>query len=167
MPYKGVLYDIIILARENGVLSVLPAAYHRALISSDRAQLFDGIPRGDGTTASLAPVDQRRYVLGRERLLKQQFRPGYTLGWLRTWNFDPDDCSDFIRCIRAREEMFRMYLDDGHLRTLGLLSLTKSKLCPTCKVNASESMIAGRKKLWEELPSFFDLPPWNELRNDL
>ncbi|KAJ7496923.1 hypothetical protein FB451DRAFT_1386270 [Mycena latifolia] len=162
--YNGIDYDVITLARENNILSVLPSAYHRALITSDRAQLFDGIPRGDGTTASLAPVDQRRYVLGRERILKQQFQQGYTLGCLRRWDYD-DDCTDLSRCTRGREDIFRQLLDDGHLRTFGAFAI-KNVLCFECRRHASESIAAGRKKMWEDLPGFFDLPPWNELKND-
>jgi len=43
----------------------------------------------------------------------------------------------------------------------------KVGLCDGCRGNIDERIAAGQKKIWEELPSIFDLPPWNELKNDL
>ncbi|KAJ6589848.1 hypothetical protein DFH09DRAFT_908809 [Mycena vulgaris] len=167
VPYAGVFFDIVTLARENSILSVLPCAYYRVLMMYNRAQLFDGVPRGDGTTASLAPVDQRRYVLGREKILKKQFQPGYTLGWLRTWEYY-DDCIDPQHCPEIRQAEFCDALDTVKLRALAKNpGKIMSKLCALCKQRAIGIRIAGRAKLWEDLPSFFDLPPWNELKNDL
>jgi hypothetical protein len=45
--------------------------------------------------------------------------------------------------------------------------LNKIQWCPACKHKINELNTAGRQKTWDELPSFFDLPPWNELKNDL
>lgn len=41
------------------------------------------------------------------------------------------------------------------------------KLCHGCRQRAIDLIVAGRKKIWDELPGFFDLPPWSELENDL
>jgi hypothetical protein len=40
-------------------------------------------------------------------------------------------------------------------------------LCTGCRSHAKELLQKGRKKIWDELPGFFDLPPWSELKNDL
>ncbi|KAJ7018326.1 armadillo-type protein [Mycena alexandri] len=65
LHYPGVIFDMLTLARENIILSVLPCVYYRALDSHSQLELFDGIPRGDDTVASLASVDQRRYIHAR------------------------------------------------------------------------------------------------------
>jgi hypothetical protein len=131
--------------------------------------LFDGVPRGDGTTAFLAPVDQCRCVLGREAIIKAQAQRGYTLGWLCSW-WDGDDgnCADIPKCLAVRAIQRRRYHEE-----LGLWALSRSPfssgtyLCASCREHRKESCITGRKKIWENLPSFFDLPPWGELKNDL
>jgi hypothetical protein len=54
------------------------------------------------------------------------------------------------------------------LRALGTFNSEAPKeLCSGCRQRADELALAGRKKVWNELPSFFDLQPWGELKNDM
>ncbi|KAJ7039023.1 hypothetical protein C8F04DRAFT_950178 [Mycena alexandri] len=164
LHYPGVIFDMLTLARENKILSVLPCAYYRALDS--HSQLFDGIPRGDDTVASLASVDQRRCTLSREMIMKTQFMPGYTCAWLRKWPFDTDFCAHPFKCARVRAQVQDMI-------TFNIGALTKLRmehipgLCDQCTENAMVSNQAGRKRVWEQLPRMFDLPSWGELKNEL
>ncbi|KAJ7147773.1 hypothetical protein B0H12DRAFT_1247043 [Mycena haematopus] len=41
------------------------------------------------------------------------------------------------------------------------------KFCDACRRHTTESIAAGRKKLWDELPAIFDLPPWDESKNNI
>ncbi|KAF8178679.1 hypothetical protein K438DRAFT_1726338 [Mycena galopus ATCC 62051] len=159
---RGILYDVLTLARENNILSALPCAYYRAVHHHNQRSLFDGISRGDTTTASLAPVDQRRCVLGREALLKAQTRDGYTIGWLYS---DGENCTDPPKCKIWRTRKLRTYRDLG---VVALMTPTGIHgLCDSCDESYRQSWLVGRKKVWEELPKIFDLPPWVELKNDL
>ncbi|KAJ7782695.1 hypothetical protein B0H16DRAFT_1298084 [Mycena metata] len=163
----GTLFDILTLARENNILSVLPCAYYRVILQP-RASLFDGIKREDGTVASLRPAELRQCLLGHEKLLKRQAGPGYTAGWLRQWDFDAD-CTNLVSCTQVRTGILQRYLETLNLWALGSVSrkgIIKS-LCTHCKNHLEESFLAGRRKFWEELPSFFDLQNWAELSNDL
>ncbi|KAJ7125130.1 hypothetical protein C8R44DRAFT_782400 [Mycena epipterygia] len=164
VDYEGILYDIVTLARENDILSVLPCAYYRAVKYYGRAELFDGVPRGDGTSAFLAPIDQRRCVLGREKLIRTQSEPGYTFAWLRSWTHG--DCTDPKTCAEVRDSNMRKCWGSAGLWALSPYSEWKP-FCVSCKQHMKEEMVAGRKKIWEELPGFFDLLSWSELKNDL
>ncbi|KAJ7125101.1 hypothetical protein C8R44DRAFT_131664 [Mycena epipterygia] len=165
--YRGIFYDIVTLARENNILSVLPCAYYRSLIYHTQEDSFDGIPRMDGSLAALAPIDQRRCVVGRTKLLKVQMEPGYPRGRLRSWpnNYD---CANILRCTENRLQKYTSY---HQLCTLNTYAVQQPKIqrlfCSACQEHIEETVEAGRRKIWEELPGFFDLPPWTEPKNDL
>ncbi|KAJ7240835.1 hypothetical protein B0H12DRAFT_1134223 [Mycena haematopus] len=165
VAYPGLLYDMLTVARENGILSALPCAYYRAGHLHKPESLFEGVSREDGTSSSLAPVDQQRCILGREKLIRAQTQDGYTLEWLREWN--ADGCTDPAGCNKWRASMVRKYLN--HLTTWAFTPFinVRATICGPCSKQIEQSMISGRKKLWQDLPSFFDLSPWNELKNGL
>ncbi|KAF8216802.1 hypothetical protein K438DRAFT_1925832 [Mycena galopus ATCC 62051] len=165
--YPAVDFDIVTLASENNILAALPRAYYEVVKKSTLSMLFNGIPRQDGTRAHLSSLDLRRCVVARERFSKRQFQSGYTFGWARQWEFD--DCTDLVDCRIAREAVVIVFsdaeeimLDESFGPIDGLLHF-----CDTCIGHLSECMAAGRKKFWNELPEIFDLPPWNELKNDI
>jgi hypothetical protein len=60
-----------------------------------------------------------------------------------------------------------MHLDGTHVRVLARQShlVSHGRFCFACARHTTESIDAGRKKMWDELPKFFDLPPWGELKN--
>ncbi|KAJ6593451.1 hypothetical protein B0H19DRAFT_1090359 [Mycena capillaripes] len=148
LAYPGLEFDIITLARECNLLSILPCAYFRATMS--QTALFDGIPRGDGTIATLLPIDQRRCVLGRERLVKAQFQTTNSFGWWLQPGSQETECTDIEACTTARNRLI------GRSRVL----------CEACRRRCKQANIAGCIKMWEELPGFFDLPPWVDLQNE-
>ncbi|KAJ7094266.1 hypothetical protein C8R44DRAFT_718388 [Mycena epipterygia] len=163
----GYYFDIISLARENNLLSVLPCAYFRALITSSPALIFDGIPRSDGTIATLFPIDQRACILGRIKISHAQWDAGNTLGWMKD---DVAGCTDPTVCMCQKSSFIHKYVVKGSLAAFPPLHLSfidSLGLCAVCKLDAITKTIAGRKKMWELLPTFFDLPPWGELKDDL
>ncbi|KAJ7502975.1 hypothetical protein B0H11DRAFT_1711569, partial [Mycena galericulata] len=151
--YEGLLYDILTLARENNILSALPCAYYRIIMRYSQDDLFDGISRRDGTTASLSPIDLRRCVLGRQSLVQSQLDLENTLQFLAT---HIGGCPDNTECGRARRLICSEFF--WH---------PTRNMCPTCTQSAQESMSDGRNNMWKDLPSYFGLPRWNELKNDL
>ncbi|KAF7370305.1 BTB domain-containing protein [Mycena sanguinolenta] len=163
--YAGVTFDVITLFSENHIFSTLPFAYFCVLQTFDSGEVFDGIERADGTLASLSQVDLRRCLVGRGKLLFKQFQPGYTLGWALKWVFS--DCARPSRCRVSREDVVTTYLDDVLGALVLPVNIDHSGFCAACTRHIEECMAAGRKKMWEELPGIFDLPPWNELKNEM
>ncbi|KAJ7188666.1 hypothetical protein C8R46DRAFT_979878 [Mycena filopes] len=166
VPYYGLLFDILTLARENNLLSVLPCAYYRILARYSQIRLLDGILKRDGTVASLAPVDQRRCLLGREKVFLKQCQPGYTIGWLRCWDGPTEDCLTPSACAGVRSLAIERYMSEVGIWALVPDFLNKAQ-CKQCLHHIEASVAAGRKRTWDELPSFFDLLAWDELKNDL
>ncbi|KAJ6631583.1 hypothetical protein B0H10DRAFT_1979452 [Mycena sp. CBHHK59/15] len=173
VPRTGIYLDFITLARENNLFSMLPCAYHRALLVHTQFQIFNGVTRRDGTgVAKLSSVDQQLCILAKSKLLQAQFEPGYTFGWLLTDSMDPspeeNDCTNLAECRRQRDSILLHLLFPSSYRGLTFLPPSLwARLCETCAGRAKASTEAGRQKMWEALPSFFDLPPWGELKNDL
>ncbi|KAF8216885.1 hypothetical protein K438DRAFT_1658397 [Mycena galopus ATCC 62051] len=168
--YPGLTADIITLAREQNILPVLPWAYYWAVSVSFRnlSELLDGFEKADGTRVSLLPVDLRRCLIGQQKLLMKQFQPGYTFGWARKWEFT--GCTSVAQCLALRQVILTYHLDSDRAHFRALLkpgALGDYVFCPSCTRHIHECMTAGRKKIWEELPAIFDLPPWSELKNDM
>jgi hypothetical protein len=137
---------------------------HLYLIIS-QTHLFDGIETLNGTVVILSSLDLRRCVMGQQKLLTSQFLPGYTFGWARKWEFR--DCLDLVRCRTSRENILSQFLGGTELGALALPGDFSCAFCAACAQHVTECMDAGRKKTWDELPGFFQLPPWSELKNDM
>ncbi|KAJ6593500.1 hypothetical protein B0H19DRAFT_1365572 [Mycena capillaripes] len=169
VPYAGIFFDILTLARENNIASALPVAYYRAATCS-LDMLLDGIHRKDGTVASLATVDLHQCIRGREKLINAQSQPGFTWGWLKhgVWAHDEDCTNTSGRCTSIREALLIKCTEVVQLRALGQFAPERPRgLCIGCRQHANDLVSAGRKKIWDELPCFFGLLPWDELKNDL
>ncbi|KAF8208150.1 hypothetical protein K438DRAFT_1961665 [Mycena galopus ATCC 62051] len=119
--YYGMEFDIVCLASENNILSVLPAACYGIVESWSIDELFDGIEKEDGTRASLSSVDCCK--------LREIFQALF-----------PDT---LIAALDDTDDMDQSY--------------ELSEFCPDCAHHAVESLIAGRKKIWKELPAIFGL----------
>ncbi|KAJ7287171.1 hypothetical protein C8J57DRAFT_578652 [Mycena rebaudengoi] len=167
----SLLHDTIIVARENNLYSVLPSAYYRLLTEyCGRASIiFDGLARDDGTTAMLSHADQRACLIGEGNLLRAQFQAGNTWGWLleKEYPTKDDGCTEVSVCTLKRETLFRNFAVPRLWALAYSPVYTASVFCRHCNSHFRSALSAGRNKIWEALPTFFDLPAWEELRNEL
>ncbi|KAJ7865650.1 hypothetical protein B0H14DRAFT_2734146 [Mycena olivaceomarginata] len=165
--YRGLIYDTITLAGENNILTVLPCAYYRALVGSSPSQIFDGIPRGDGTVATLSPAHQRACNLGRTALLRAQWDAENTFGWTEN-QADEVNCVDPTGCRHKKYAFLRRHVVRGSLAPFCSVAYVDSlSICAVCTEVIRGKMIAGRQRMWDLLPTFFELPPWSELKDEL
>ncbi|KAJ7879933.1 hypothetical protein B0H14DRAFT_2341092 [Mycena olivaceomarginata] len=163
--YRGIEFDMLALARENNIMMALPYAYYRVVRQYTQLELLDGVAIKDCRKTSLDPIDQRQCLLGRERMMMKQMLPGYTLGWFA--NCDHGDCTNIQECSDQRELTLQVFFEIPRVRALDShVSYCRDELCAACARHLEELFDAGRKRMWQDLPSFFDLPPWNELKND-
>ncbi|KAK7025092.1 BTB domain-containing protein [Favolaschia claudopus] len=161
--YDGLLFDMIALASKNYILTPLPCAYYTLVRRYSIAALFRGVQH-DGTLSSISGVDLSRCAAAHEKLLVKQLQPGYTLGWTRKWDFEGQCTSS--RCQGIRSFALAHHLDNSWIDALASpTALDRMGYCPSCTRHVNEAVTAGRRRIWNELPSFFDLPPWGQLRN--
>ncbi|KAJ7759180.1 hypothetical protein B0H16DRAFT_1534697 [Mycena metata] len=166
IDYRGLELEILSLARENNILSALPCAYYRVVISYSQTELFSGVsPYDSERLISLAPTDLRRCVLGREALISAQFKPGYTLDWLSTWA-PSRDCVEPAVCADKQDQEFRRCMRDPALLALDY-RLPYNSFCFPCTQGINRLITDGKIRMWAELPEFFGMSPWDELTNDV
>ncbi|KAJ7157737.1 hypothetical protein C8R46DRAFT_1292576 [Mycena filopes] len=169
--YPGLLFDILTLARENRILSVLPCAYFRVVAEHSQEHIFDGIPGPNNTVSALSLSDQRICILARSKILDAQFEPGQTFGRIfsNSWG---DGCVSEFTCGIARPKYLLDLVLGGEVsgpRPVEDFEWDSSDICEMCIEQATEDWDwrGADDKMWNNLPSFFGLPPWGELKNDL
>lgn len=160
------VFSCINFAREHGLTSILPFAFAR-LHRTSAKRLLGGITRPDGTLAKLSSSDQRIALTGlatfRAAEAKEMF--GTLLSSENTCRRGP--------CLQARLERATTFWNtavtiEEKFKSTPLTNWQPEwelGLCNTCRLNAQTEYEAGRNRVWKKLPSFFELPPWEEISN--
>ncbi|KAL1691990.1 hypothetical protein GGG16DRAFT_124376 [Schizophyllum commune] len=125
----------------------------------------------DSLAASVLDAEDRvMLLLARAKILGTQ--QTYSLRWMRSDWLNPqcqapEECAK-ARCFARAEHLaqiqpalFSYYVLDGW----GTFSAYTPYLCPPCQEKSESVHNKGRRKFWEDLPSFFGLAPWNELKD--
>lgn len=159
---KGLLFDVISLAIECGVQSILPTAY---LLAADNVfSILSGQERDDGTVAQLPPLAQKACLFGRERIINAL--ADYTYSWL-----DGEGVSELCESTSCEKASLKMIHNIWRPRPDPTIALKKWSdvevvgLCGDCLDEAEGVHEVGRLLLWGKLPSLFDLPSWSGLTN--
>ncbi|KAK7049036.1 hypothetical protein R3P38DRAFT_3345930 [Favolaschia claudopus] len=163
---SGIEFDIIELAREYNIMTILPAVFY-CIVRPQFVlpKLCQGEERPNGTIAQLSRQELTRCVVAREKLLGEQFRQGRTFGWVRKWPYP--NCSAGSTCHKYRSLLQSSFMDLAYIGAFAQpRDIAEFEFCTTCLGHIEESMAAGRKMMWEMLPGFFDLAGWDELKND-
>lgn len=77
----------------------------------------------------------------------------------------PDE-SDVFDCnakVRAREHAQRVFVVAEN--PANAFNLGPIQLCGVCATPIDDDYYRGREKLWDNLPTLFGLPPWDELKD--
>ncbi|KAJ7712649.1 hypothetical protein B0H14DRAFT_3018137 [Mycena olivaceomarginata] len=161
--YAGIDYNMLTLARENNLLAILPCAYYR-FAKGSLESIFREIQSPDGTVSTLSSSDRITCTLGHERLLQAQWQSCSSLSWLIAWKPAPN-CKDVSRCQQWQQSILNTILTSAKVHSFILVSYVQRAFCAPCAQLGGTALTAGRAKMWEDLPSFFNLPPWSELKN--
>jgi hypothetical protein len=163
--YPGLPYDIISLAREQGLYAILPAVFYIIIIRLDLDSAYDPIQRGDGSTAVLSAEDHIMCTRAWWQLIRDQAE--LTFSWLDTNGSWKGECN--FPCITYRNGFrsalfpveFPPILDCKAL--CGWDSDWEDILCENCARTAQKLHEDGRAEIWRKLPLYFGLPAWEEL----
>ncbi|KAJ7778504.1 hypothetical protein B0H16DRAFT_1503779, partial [Mycena metata] len=150
---------------EHNLLAVLPCALLRVILCHPLERIFDGAHGNGGFNPTLSVSDQQLCILASEKGVEAQWSQDRMWSW-----FSSDErsqgCIAGNQCAVRKRRLFRQVVRQG-VPFAPFQMTSCSGLCPQCNALHLEILAEGRKKLWENLPSFFDLPPWDELKNDV
>jgi hypothetical protein len=162
--YNGIAVDVVRLAHENNISSILPAALY-GLCRYSFDVIIHGGRRPDGTFSILSIEDQKTCILAKGKLIRLQAVE--TFGWLNL----PDD-GQYPGCVGDCAGLKRSIFRHFWLPTPSCSALQPFKqswaksMCATCAADSSRKHNAGREKIWNQLPSIFGMRPWVELLDD-
>ncbi|KAF7297712.1 BTB domain-containing protein [Mycena kentingensis (nom. inval.)] len=165
--FENMAFDVRIInfAREIGLYSVLPIAFY--IIAT--ARLDDGIEQSDFSALGL--VDQVHVLRGRVKLTESYLDT--PLKWLDTKNgcVPCESCSQPETCHAAASRLLTDLIRRAY-RVVPVLDDWSDDwdnvCCRECTTGAKQVYETARVECWGKLPSYFDLPPWDELlRMDL
>jgi hypothetical protein len=160
----GLDFDVINLAHEIGVLSLVPAAMYCFCERDALEEVLEGVVREDGSMLILSAENQRVLVRGwkilRELLHKETYK------WLDTQDAGMFyDCVQRVKCDTTRRKLFYDYFR-GRTACCALPEwdpVDETGLCGPCVQKSKTSHEAGRVNVWNKLPSVFGLSEWDEL----
>ncbi|KAG6905731.1 hypothetical protein DXG01_001088 [Tephrocybe rancida] len=132
------------------------------------AQIRCGVRRADGTLTILPDIDRVRCVAGRQFLLDAQL--DCTWAWLTEDSSAP--CTTSVICQRLRAQLRQELLPplSDATRSYTLLRALEPwclgwsvALCSSCSCRARVLHELGREHIWNSLPGYFGLQPWEGL----
>ncbi|PPR05873.1 hypothetical protein CVT24_006627 [Panaeolus cyanescens] len=167
----GCLFDLINLAHNEGIVSILPQLYIHCISRSSWKgnptlhYLFHGIEQEGGTVATLPPNVRCDILLGKEKLIEAIHQ--HPLQWLnRTYVCyncaTPDRCRLSCNDILISRLLPTPQLDFAFEPWAEIKS--EANFCKACEREFERVHEAGRKKLWGLLPTLFGMPDWKELK---
>ncbi|KAJ7668644.1 hypothetical protein DFH06DRAFT_982852 [Mycena polygramma] len=159
--YSGIYHDMLTLARENELLAILPCAYFRMIAYSLVSIHLCCMGKSRGQTEP-PPSCLRRTVLGYARLTQARWKPDNTFGWLVS-SAVSEGCTNRSRCEERRQWILNTCLLGTSVAIFPRVQSVEKSFCTACVKVVRTVTEVGSAKMWQDLPSFFDLPRWDEL----
>ena len=162
---SGIHFRVANLASEVGLHAILPACLYYHFEDTDgHDNILNGSFEDGQLVAELSPENKLIALRGWFRLLKKQHETTYK--WLDTDGSLFPGCQTMQKCDVVRRDIFyRSFRRYTYCVPLAQWDPTDENagLCQFCVVTSKQLHNEGRTKVWQELPSTFDLPGWDEL----
>ncbi|GLB45507.1 putative protein with domain of unknown function (DUF4646) [Lyophyllum shimeji] len=162
------ILELLLVARECKLYRALPGVYLKLARMFNFEKLLGGFPRRDGSLLKLPQEEKLLWMVGLSRLREATME--HTFQWLKHIPYGGcvggrgQACSTTAKLI-----YFSVFVDkrpdDLTPGFMGWPDKSAKDMCQPCRVAAKREHEEGRDKLWEALPSFFDLQAWSDLRN--
>ncbi|KAJ7196474.1 hypothetical protein GGX14DRAFT_672488 [Mycena pura] len=165
----GMMLDLLNLVYEYEIRSSVPTLAFNCLDMMSLEHLMkDETRRPDGSCVHLAPHIKLTLAIAVERIANQQ-RTSFQ--WLDDDTILPHpQCNSRTECTEQRQELYRTVmwgLEEYHYHCFDPwndFDGTKG-LCRKCNLVGEGTFKDTASKMWEFLPSFFQLPQWGDLKD--
>ncbi|KAJ7134291.1 hypothetical protein C8R44DRAFT_662634 [Mycena epipterygia] len=163
-------FDVINLANANRLHALLPSLYFKTLSSLENQGYMEyvltGAPRMDGTISELSFESQVIFTKSRNEIARTQ--ANMMFGWLTSGHLPSSKCND-ARCIPNRDRLTRqIFIPMYYIKEMDERSVFwDDYFCVECRKVTTSEFRQGSQSFWDHLPTFFDLPDWADLKNDI
>ena len=140
------------------------------LINLSKDAILDGRKPNDVTdehtieaeTIRLNEKAMRQCLEGRDAVIRRFL--DIAKYWLLQHDLIPSpSCSQKSECLKRKAKTI-LSLEAMSFRRISILApWSRSSLCTNCDVFLEEAYDTARQLIWDELPRYFGLPPWDEL----
>ncbi|KAH9481044.1 hypothetical protein JR316_0005563 [Psilocybe cubensis] len=162
------LFELANVVQEVGWTSLLPVIYLLCIRHSNTKLIRKGISQADGSLSVLPIAVQNmlidaRIALSREALEKTLFKPMSALYETEDDDESVDCTSEYDDCAnheKKNERVFYLLDNPGTIFDTPAIDLC---YCLPCNIFVHAEAANGRTEMWEKLPSYFNLPEWDDL----
>ena len=155
LPHPNLVLDLFVSCR---VSFALPFAYYRACIAGDPAS--SDVGAGETT---LSPETLETALRGKARLKTEEVQLAREVAF--------QDCASWGSCSKKSSDGRALIFDWIHPKATtqsGILErgdIPGPGYCSRCLQAFQQELSKAKKDIWENLPSYFDLPPWGNTVN--
>ncbi|KDR86009.1 hypothetical protein GALMADRAFT_132620 [Galerina marginata CBS 339.88] len=162
--------DIINVLVETGFQTLLPMAYYICASSLSPSLTYRGLTNLDGTKSHLSDESIKKLMIGRHEIstaiLIHEFP--WTKGSRSHSAIPTAQCQRKSKC-EGHRSMVLAELVPGPSPYAALLcpveNIVSRLYCDSCATEIIKIYRAGRKVIWDNLPSYFGLPKWEDLKD--
>ncbi|KDR79569.1 hypothetical protein GALMADRAFT_277900 [Galerina marginata CBS 339.88] len=158
--------ELLNILVDMDIQSLLPVAYLLCIQNISLENMFCPVTSLDGGISHLSQESIKTLVLGRDKL--RSAIPKRKYDWFTNYHptVDPP-CLDPTKCEKQRLQTLTAAFPLGFDVTRAFRRRQKfieKNFCPNCLVDITAAHELGLQKMWDELPSYFGLPPWKDLK---
>ncbi|KDR86012.1 hypothetical protein GALMADRAFT_132623 [Galerina marginata CBS 339.88] len=175
-PMNGLLVesdyevDTINVLLETGFLTLLPMAYFLCVSSLMPISICGGHVNVDNQISYLSTESIKTLTVARQAIsnaiMSHEFP--WTTGFRSQSAIPTAECQTKVKC-ESRRSMVLAELTPGPSPYGALISPVHSGIlhgyCDSCACEIRNIYYAGREVIWDNLPSYFGLPKWEDLRD--
>ncbi|KAF7969809.1 hypothetical protein HWV62_25926 [Athelia sp. TMB] len=153
--------EIAILARKTGNLSVLPFSLYECCKRHSTEEILGGVKIDKNQIISLTLEDKLLCLASYQRIREVQGHTTY--GWLDFSTATATGCRNPAHCTAIIYKFYYDCFPPSRDAIYALAEWEDCDLCGACAEVAKERQQRGRIKFWDQLPSIFNLPSWDEM----
>ncbi|KDR77421.1 hypothetical protein GALMADRAFT_224801 [Galerina marginata CBS 339.88] len=169
---KGLLFDVINLAYEFSINSILPAAFLQLCQTYTLLEILQGEERDDKSMAVLSLQALQTCLVGRDKVVRALPR-GISTFFIQDRAFQSPNCvqpacpGEFLDILFffTDEEPFLRIAFPGSDSPWDFKDFSDSDLCDDCVKKGELQWTRFRIWLWNKLPLYFGSGPWSSLKD--